>query len=616
MSLKKTMAVMLAAALLPAASMAEIVQLDAAPQEMKGTEAQQVFTWPGSVSFDANMLAQEGAPVEHQRPNATQKAEMGENDAPVIDALTQIFIDGFAPGWDANWTGPYGGGYDSDGNFHSWTWSERTERQSVGDYAIYCSGDATEVPDPQTDTYGDDMVTWIKYGPVDMSGHEGAGVMFDAYIDCEPTFDNLFVGISTDGVNFDGSFYSGYDAVWHTDEYYQIDFPGGATEVYFLFKFKSDYAVSPSEGVWVDQVRLYGYNPGPLPDLRIIDVSWSPMNPAAGANVDVTVNYINVGAGDAGPFYIDLFSDTDGVFPSIGELGTFGFYNSGLAAGTSASHTFTTSYPSNGTRWLAALIDTDQIVDETNESNNTWGFEKLPVGIATIIWAGVVSPYPVPAAGATITYPVSATQYTSPQTRPAWVTISYEGYGNSVEVFKTPGNITLNPGGTLNTNLSHYIPGNAPGGNYMINVNFGNYPWIPWDSGVTTFWKDGPVANSLRDFDGVEFKTIGTNAFDVAAEDELSLSSNLPTEFAMGTAYPNPFNPSTTISLALPETAELNVNVFNVQGQLVATLASGQYQAGNHQMVFNANGLASGVYLVQAQANTGEAAVQKVMLMK
>ncbi len=620
MRLKKAMVLTLAAAMVPLASMAEIVKLDAAPQEIKGTEVQSVYSWPGSITVDQNMIDRNAESIQVKRPSAMQLDEFSQNDTPVIDALTQIYIDGFAPGWDANWAGPYGGGYDSNGDFQSWRWKERTERQSVGSYAAYCAGDATLIPDPQTDTYPDDMVTWMYYGPVDMSTYDGAAVEFDIFVDCEVRYDNAFVGISTDGANFEGLFYSGYDGAWYTNEFLQVDIPSGSTQVYFLFKFKSDYTASSGEGIWVDQVRFYGYNPDPAPlpaDLRITDISWAPMNPAPGANVDVTVDYENAGLGDASSFWIDLFVDTDGVMPPIGQ--TSGFAHSvsgGLAAGASDSYTFNVDYPSNGTRWLAALIDTDQIVDESNENNNAYGFEKLPVGIATVIMAGNVSPNPVPAAGATIVYPVSATQYTSPQTRPAWVTISYQGYGNSVEIFKTPGNITLNPGGTLNTNLAHYIPNNAPGGMYTINVNFGNYPWVPWDSGVTSFMKDGPVANSMADFQGVEFKTLNTNAFDVAADDELSLSSNLPTEFAMGTAYPNPFNPSTTISLALPETAELNVNVFNVQGQLVATLASGQYQAGHHQVVFDARGLSSGVYLVQAQASTGEAAVQKVMLMK
>lgn len=619
MRLKKAMVLTLAAAMVPLASMAEITRLQAAPQAQKGVEQAGVVSWPASITVDENMIDRSAEPVQPLGPRALQSEELGQDDAPVIDALTQIFIDGFAPGWDANWAGPYGGGYDGSGVFHNWRWAERTERSSVGSYAAYCAGYAAEIPNPSVDTYPDDMTTWMYYGPVDMSAYDGAMVRFDIFVDCEARYDNAFVGISTDGSNFEGRFYSGYDAAWHTDEEYMIEFPGGATQVYFLFKFHSDYTVSSHEGNWVDQVRIYGYNPDPVPlpsDLRITDIYWSPFNPAPGATVNVSVEYENNGLGASGPFYIDLFSDTDGVAPSIGQIGNYAHYNAaGLAPGASTFHTFSYTYPDHGTRWITALIDTDEIVDESNENNNTWLFEKLPVGIATVINAGAVSPNPVPAGGASIVFPVTALQYTGSQTRPAWVTVSYEGYGNSVELYVSPGNITLTPGFPLNANLTFYIPSTAPGGRYQINVNFGNYPWLPWDSGRTGFTKNGPVANSLRDFEGVEFKMMNADAFELAA-DETSELTSLPAEFALGTAYPNPFNPSTTLSVALPAAAELNVTVYNVQGQQVATLASGQYQAGNHQLVFDARGLASGVYLVQAQTSNGNSAVQKVMLMK
>jgi len=92
--------------------------------------------------------------------------------------------------------------------------------------------------------------------------------------------------------------------------------------------------------------------------------------------------------------------------------------------------------------------------------------------------------------------------------------------------------------------------------------------------------------------------------------------AELPSTLQLSPAYPNPFNPATTISVALPEVAELRVTVYNMRGQEVAQLAAGEYQAGNHQLTFDAQGLATGVYLVQAQTDFGNSAIQKVMLMK
>jgi len=75
----------------------------------------------------------------------------------------------------------------------------------------------------------------------------------------------------------------------------------------------------------------------------------------------------------------------------------------------------------------------------------------------------------------------------------------------------------------------------------------------------------------------------------------------LPSEFAISEIYPNPFNPSTTIAVALPETSEMKVSVINIIGQEVAILAGGQYSAGYHKFVFNGQGLASGVYFVKME---------------
>ncbi len=600
--------------MVPFAVSAELVQLPSAPDNGQ-IPANTVYTWPGTATLTEDMVDTNAEPffpdIRADRLNANQD-EIGQGNQ--IDDLTQIYIDGFFPGWETNWAGPYGGGYDSGGSFHSWIWTERTERSSVGSYAAWCAGDASEVPDPGTDTYPDNMVTWMYYGPVDMSTYDGAAMEFDAFVDCEGRWDYLFAGISYDGYNFTGNYYSGYDGAWHTNLMFSDEFSGTASSVYFLFKFQSDYTGSSGEGMWIDQVRLYG-DTFVRPDLRLTGFSWTPMNPASGASVDITLDYTNAGAGDAGPFYVDVFTDTDGVMPEIGQTGDIAHYNSsGLAAGASTSYSWTISYPSNGTRWLTALIDTDELVDEWNENNNTWGVEKLPVGTSTIIWAGPVTPTLVPATGGWINYDVTAYQYTATQTRPAWISIRY-GTGFSVEVFQTAGPIPMVPGPPRLASPNHYIPSNAPGGHYKVNVCFGSYPWYPYDTGVTYFWKDGPVANSLRDFEGVEFQTSDLEWTEVMADDGTTMNT-LPTEFAMGAAYPNPFNPATTISLALPETTELTVTVFNLQGQLVTTLASGQYPAGQHQIVFDATDLASGVYLVQATTGAGETAVQKVILMK
>ena len=93
-----------------------------------------------------------------------------------------------------------------------------------------------------------------------------------------------------------------------------------------------------------------------------------------------------------------------------------------------------------------------------------------------------------------------------------------------------------------------------------------------------------------------------------------------PGSFVLNQNYPNPFNPATTIRFDLPDAGEIDLAVYNVSGQRVATLARGQRSAGTYSLRWDGlddsgRELASGVYLYSLQAE-GQTQHRKLLLLR
>ena len=89
----------------------------------------------------------------------------------------------------------------------------------------------------------------------------------------------------------------------------------------------------------------------------------------------------------------------------------------------------------------------------------------------------------------------------------------------------------------------------------------------------------------------------------------------IPETYSLSTAYPNPFNPTTTLSFAIPIESEVFLSVYNLQGREVSTLIDANMDAGYHSIVWDANSYASGMYFVKMHAGN-YISTQKLMLVK
>jgi len=91
--------------------------------------------------------------------------------------------------------------------------------------------------------------------------------------------------------------------------------------------------------------------------------------------------------------------------------------------------------------------------------------------------------------------------------------------------------------------------------------------------------------------------------------------TGLPKELSLSQNYPNPFNASTLIEFSLPVSGDVSVEVFNVLGQKVATIAEGTFNAGVQKVIWNAENMPSGVYFYKLTA-PGFSQTKRMTLLK
>lgn len=132
----------------------------------------------------------------------------------------------------------------------------------------------------------------------------------------------------------------------------------------------------------------------------------------------------------------------------------------------------------------------------------------------------------------------------------------------------------------------------------------GSYIYETYGSGTDSF----TVTNSA--VDKLQLKIFYN--IPVSADEN---SSGAPEEYQLYPNYPNPFNPSTTISYALPEAGYILLEIFSASGERIRVLEDSYQTAGLHSVIFDAAGLSSGVYFYRLTSGTFTD-TKKLLLMK
>ena len=126
----------------------------------------------------------------------------------------------------------------------------------------------------------------------------------------------------------------------------------------------------------------------------------------------------------------------------------------------------------------------------------------------------------------------------------------------------------------------------------------------------------GSITSHTKEEHIVEFQYKITAKDNILSSGSMALEYKpIPNEYALHQAYPNPFNPTTTLSFALTIKSEVSITVYNLQGREVISLVNGNMEAGYHSVVWNGDSHSSGVYFVKMVAGD-YISTQKLMLVK
>jgi len=124
--------------------------------------------------------------------------------------------------------------------------------------------------------------------------------------------------------------------------------------------------------------------------------------------------------------------------------------------------------------------------------------------------------------------------------------------------------------------------------------------------------ENGSVIETYLFGDGVQHMAILEGQPSSLSQDQ----SLTPVSFALEQNYPNPFNPTTAIGYQLSAASHVDLSIYNLHGQKIATLVKGKKEPGFHQVQWDATGFASGVYLYQLTTESGIRETKRMVLLK
>jgi hypothetical protein len=158
---------------------------------------------------------------------------------------------------------------------------------------------------------------------------------------------------------------------------------------------------------------------------------------------------------------------------------------------------------------------------------------------------------------------------------------------------------------------------NGSTANDTIDWNYGDK--IPFDIGIND--NDGSGREGMIFYSSTNqdqgYNNVSTWTYTWIGDEVTGIEENgiVKNNFELMQNYPNPFNPSTKINYSLSEPGFVNLIVYDILGSEVETIVNSFQQTGNYSVIYNANNLTSGIYLIKLEAGSFSS-VRKMMLLK
>jgi hypothetical protein len=246
--------------------------------------------------------------------------------------------------------------------------------------------------------------------------------------------------------------------------------------------------------------------------------------------------------------------------------------------------------------------------DGTRPDLGRFYFDQSGSGEIAMTVTPVGGPVVLPASGGNFSYDVTLENVSGQALSfEAWVDVTLP-VGGHFGPLVTPRTVTLAPGTTIIRTLGQSVPGFAPEGDYTLNVYAGeSATGMFYGSSRFDFAKEGGSAADTKQVSQWQSDGCIETVSELGDADNDRLAPNLHR------AYPNPFNPETTITFTLPHTVPVSLIIYDISGRVVQKLVEGVRSAGRYDIQFNGSGLPSGLYIYRLKA--GETVSEGKMLM-